>query len=382
MEWSNSLDYRMLSDGFVVAIGVLLAMAASFVTCLGLNLQKYALCLPQNADVNPWRQPRWVMGFLCVLVGSIIDFVAFGLAPQSLLAPLAALSLIWNLGMANYMLDEQHTSTDIKAVCLIFVGTALTVVFANHEEKEYPFETLLALYNEERMAVYGVTVPILLAIHYGMIKIASSPNVPFTSQQAKTCEMVGYAGFAGIVGGQSVLFAKSTMELIKDATHGDDVFLHIETYIVIVLMAVCLLTQITFLNGGLKRYDSLFVVPVYQSYWIISGVTGGLVYFGEWQDFSTGQMVMFILGTLITLGGMLVLTTKEHKSDDDSCDDDSDGYLPVPKPSARTASSRSLAETDTLGIDLPSLNSSYRRSRTGSSDAESSVSLNTAATNV
>lgn len=357
MSWSDGLDYRMLSDGFVVAMGVVLAVAASFVTCLGLNMQKYSLCLPQNANVNPWQQPRWVMGFTCVLVGSIIDFVAFGLAPQSLLAPLAALSLIWNLGMANWMLDEQHTSTDIKAVCLIFFGTALTVVFANHEEKEYPFETLLELYNETRMYIYAVLVPVLLALHYGFIQFASWSKAPLNAQQKKTCEMIGYAGFAGIVGGQSVLFAKSTMELIKDATHGDDVFTHIETYIIIVLLAICLITQITFLNGGLKRYDSLLVVPVYQSYWIISGVTGGLVYFGEWKDLSTLQMTFFIIGTLVTLSGMLVLTTKEHKIDDD--DESSDGYLPVPKPDDRCSSRTSLTSGDALEIDLPPLHS-YR----------------------
>ena len=32
---------------------------------------------------------KWIGGFLLILFGSLLDFVAFGLAPQSFLAPLA-----------------------------------------------------------------------------------------------------------------------------------------------------------------------------------------------------------------------------------------------------------------------------------------------------
>ena len=39
----------------------------------------------------------WNVGFTLIIVGSILDFVAFGLAPQSLLAPLGALTLVWNM---------------------------------------------------------------------------------------------------------------------------------------------------------------------------------------------------------------------------------------------------------------------------------------------
>jgi len=167
------------------------------------------------------------------------------------------------------------------------------------------------------MMWYGVLVPVLLVAHYGLIY--ASKEYTFRSERTKRlAEVIGYAGFAGIAGGQSVLFAKSTVELLKDATHGDDVFLHPETYMVIFMMTGSLLTQITFLNGGLKRFDSLYVVPVYQSYWIISGVVGGLVYFGEWEGFSMKQMFMFIVGTLITLSGLIVLTTKDHHNLDPS----------------------------------------------------------------
>ncbi len=41
-----------------------------------------------------YRLPLWIFGFVLILLGSILDLVAFGFAPQSLLAPLGMLILL------------------------------------------------------------------------------------------------------------------------------------------------------------------------------------------------------------------------------------------------------------------------------------------------
>ena len=40
------------------------------------------------------------------------------------------------------------------------------------------------------------------------------------------------------------------------------------TYVIIVLLAASLLTQVRFLNRGLQYFEALFVVPVYQAFWV------------------------------------------------------------------------------------------------------------------
>jgi hypothetical protein len=79
-------------------------MIVTFYYSVGINLQKKALkqnelsAQESNTDSVPvYRLPLWCLGFFLILAGSILDFVAFGLAPQSLLAPLAALTLVWNM---------------------------------------------------------------------------------------------------------------------------------------------------------------------------------------------------------------------------------------------------------------------------------------------
>jgi drug/metabolite transporter (DMT)-like permease len=254
--WRKWADPRRFSEDFLVSVGVVLGILASFLTCFGLAIQKTSLCHPSNANVNPWRQPRWIVGLVSIVIGNVLDFVAFGLAPASLLSPLAALSLVWNLFVSSALLGETYDRNDVCSSLLIFLGTGITVVYSSHHEKEYTLEALRQLYRQPRMVWYGILTPTVLGAHYFMANASEGKQ----GTSWRLIGLVGWCGFAGIMGGQSVLFAKSVVELLKDAFNGDDVFMHPETYLLIVLLISSLLTQITFLNNAMKRYDQLHVL--------------------------------------------------------------------------------------------------------------------------
>ena len=278
---------------------------------MGIQLQKLSL-MQHPDDVSPWRQVKWVLGFYLIFSGSLIDFLAFGLAPQSLLAPLAALTLIWNIFMSSRFLGETYTRFDIYATATIFFGTVVTIIYADHKEETFTLEELKALYRRTKMVTYSVLMPLFIGTHYAgtvFIGRAQAEQPPrWVSNKWKQLQMVCYAGFAGSIGGQSLLFAKSTVELIKDAIAGQGVFKELETYVIMGMMVFCLYNQIMFLNGGLKRFDALYVVPVYQAYWIISGTLGGLVYFKEFDTMTNAAFAAFVFGVSITIGGVLLLT--------------------------------------------------------------------------
>lgn len=113
------------------------------------------------------------------------------------------------------------------------------------------------------------------------------------------------------MGGQSVLFAKSCAELLKAAFHGDSSLKHVESYLLALALIACLLCQIHYLNCGLVHYDALSVVPIYQAYWIITGVLGGAIYFQEIRTFSAHQAVMFVLGIMTTIFGVVLLSQRK-----------------------------------------------------------------------
>lgn len=113
------------------------------------------------------------------------------------------------------------------------------------------------------------------------------------------------------MGGQSVLFAKSCAELLKAAFHGDSCLKHFESYLLALALIGCLLCQIHYLNCGLVHYDALSVVPIYQAYWIITGVLGGVIYFQEIRSFSVQQALMFVLGIITTIFGVVLLSQRK-----------------------------------------------------------------------
>lgn len=297
---------------YLWAIGLSLAVGFSFFNSIALNLQKLSLNR-HGEDVMVLKQPLWVMGFLLLLTGSIMDFVAFGLAPASLLAPLAALSLVWNMLSAPCFLNERLDLYQILSTLVIFAGAVVTVVFSSHTSPLYTLEGLKALYLRKAMIIYSAVFPTLAAAHVITIElIEMQPKERRQYGTLKRLHMIGYAGTAGLVGGQSIIFAKSTMEILKAAYNGvQGLGSSGETYLIVSAMLFCLLIQITYLNGALKEYDSLSVVPIYQAYWIVSGVVGGLVYFDEIQTFTDIQLGIFCLGIIITMTGVALLARRK-----------------------------------------------------------------------
>ena len=118
--------------------------------------------------------------------------------------------------------------------------------------------------------------------------------------------IICYGGLAGVFGGCSVLLGKSTAELVKNVIQGEDdgAFKHLAPYLIVGGMLVSLLMQITILNKGLEKFNALLMVPVYQSFWNISSVLNGIIYFQEYRDLSGLQALFFVFGILVTLWGV------------------------------------------------------------------------------
>lgn len=56
------------------------------------------------------------------------------------------------------------------------------------------------------------------------------------------------------------------------------------------------------MNVALKIYpDALFVLPVYQSFWIVFGIASGLIFYQEYKEMNEFSSFMFGLGVAISL---------------------------------------------------------------------------------
>jgi hypothetical protein len=78
-------------------------------------------------------------------------------------------------------------------------------------------------------------------------------------------------------------------------------------------MAVTLFTQINTLTAGLAKFNALLMIPVYQSFWIMFSVLGGMIYFQEYKDLNPTQTGFFILGMVITYSGVIYLLKERSR---------------------------------------------------------------------
>ena len=72
---------------------------------------------------------------------------------------------------------------------------------------------------------------------------------------------------------------------------GDNQMINPLTYVLIICMLASIFTQTHFLASGLERFDALYIVPVFQCFFIMVSITGGGIFFSEFENLSLLQVI-------------------------------------------------------------------------------------------
>ena len=75
-------------------------------------------------------------------------------------------------------------------------------------------------------------------------------------------------------------------------------------------LALCMYIQLKFLNNGMRHFDVLFVLPIYQAFWITGATINGILFFEEYNNFTDMQYIMFPVGCVMTIAGVAALALK------------------------------------------------------------------------
>jgi len=235
-------------------------------------------------------------------------------------------SLIANTVVAPFFLKEVLTWRDIYGSLITAVGCSTAVAFANHGDTTFSFQLLIHFFmNPLYLCYFTLSIVYMFSSHHYIerraaekeameeIDIKSNQLSPKEEKKEKMLTAFLYASTAGVSGSLSVTFAKAFVELIKSSVEGHNEFTHPGPYIVTIFLIAFSVFQIHYLNQGLKNFEALFIVPIYQTFWIIANVVAGIVYYQEWKEFGGTSIVMFPIGILITLIGVAVLSQRDTR---------------------------------------------------------------------
>ena len=303
-----------------VLIVIICSLTLSFGAAIGVNIQKLSMNKEEQKHPNntnpdttnpnrrpPYLQPLWLLGMIIIIIDGCGDFVFIGMAPQSLLAPLGSLSIGWNIILAPiFHPKEKVTKGIIISTVVIYIGTLFTILNAASSNPTYTLKDIIEYCTHPHFIMYGLSC---IAFEIGVICHGWRNENGFG--------IIHYCALAGCFGGQCIICAKTTSELVKNAIITkvyDDFTTSLVPYIFVVGLIMTIVTQLHFLNTGLAKFDALIVVPVYQSFWNVFSITGGLLFFQEYHGMTVSEGWLYSFGIVITLLGVSMLVKQRSRS--------------------------------------------------------------------
>ncbi|XXQ29942.1 Magnesium transporter [Plasmodiophora brassicae] len=299
--------------------GIGMSIIASVLCNAGFLLQK--LAHGQQHEHRYWNR-TWVAGLLVLGLGSVTDYIALAMIPQSVVAPLGAVTLLSNLALSPIILGEKVTSACYRATAVIIIGNVLAVLFSSYRNAHVSAVHIITRAQRPDMIVNVVVFVALLAYlkrrELAMITMASRSSSPRAQYSAEHRQLISSV-LAGILGAANMLLARVLSLMMRDAI----VHSHVSSMTAMIvsgaLMAATLFGQIRQMNDCLEKFEATYVIPISQSAMCIGSVTLGFVFFEEYRGISILHAILFAVGVAVTVRGQLLLihgNVAKHTADE------------------------------------------------------------------
>lgn len=286
-------------------LGVVLNILGSVSINFGTNLIKYAYIH------NPGERTRvWRLGMAIFVVGNIVNFVSFSFAAQSLLAALEP-TFVTNVIFGYLLLDLPVTRKMILSTSLIIVGNILIVIYSSHDSNSYTTSDLMDLYSNTMYIVYvslaaAVCVGGTFIYQHLMARLERGDKTVWVRSVIPAL----YAVCSGLIGTQSIIFAKSLSNVVILTFSGDNQFGNWFSYAILAMWLCTMVFWLNRMNHALIVFPGNAIIPVLQVVWIILGVTSGGIYYEEFDNLSSEQVIGFGTGLVLVLIGVVFLSPR------------------------------------------------------------------------
>ncbi|GAV80533.1 Mg_trans_NIPA domain-containing protein [Cephalotus follicularis] len=297
----------MVSDN---SKGVILAVASSVFIGASFILKKIGL---KRAALNGTRagvggytyllEPLWWAGMVMMIGGEVANFVAYVYAPAVLVTPLGALSIIVSAVLAHFMLKEQIQKIGIVGCVSCIVGSVVIVIHAPQEHTPASVEEIWILATQPAFFIYvAATLSTVLAL-----------VLYFEPRHGQTNVLV-YLGICSLMGALTVVSIKAIGIAIKVTLEGINQLAYPETWSFFTVAAICVITQLNYLNKALDTFNAAIVSPVYYVMFTTLTIIANAIMFKDWSGQDVSSIASEICGFITVLSGTTILhATREQE---------------------------------------------------------------------
>ncbi|KAM5169069.1 magnesium transporter NIPA4 isoform 1-T1 [Callospermophilus lateralis] len=238
----------------------------------------------------------WWAGFLTMAAGEVANFGAYAFASTTVVTPLGALSVLISAILSSYFLGERLNLLG-KLGCVICVaGSTVMVIHAPEEEK---VKTVVEMASKLKDTGFIVFAVLLLVSCLILIFIVA----PRYGQR----NILIYITICSVIGAFSVTAVKGLGITVKNFFQGLPVVRHPLPYILSLILALSLSTQVNFLNRALDIFNTSLVFPIYYVFFTTVVVTSSVILFKEWYSMSAVDIVGTLSGFATIILGVFML---------------------------------------------------------------------------
>jgi len=297
----------------LVAVGIVLATIGSIVSGLGMNMMKASKLLERGRPW--WRRPRLLIGIsLACYVNTLLDCVAFALAPLSIIAPLGGIAIVSSVLLARLgCAGKKEEVSLLQWVCIWAVvgGVAVVDIYGPRPEPVLNTSWVLDRYHTESWIMYELaTLAVLIATYAGIYtRKLGGPDLETTIATAVAGGMA-----SGIT--QNIMKLLATVVAAYTLT-GELPFGHADFYCAIVELIVVAIALLHLLNLCIGSAAMALATPLYQVCVITFTILAAACFYGDLDVVTRFELMMFSLGVTMVLGGLLVLILKRDTTLDE-----------------------------------------------------------------
>ncbi|KAL2582837.1 hypothetical protein AAZX31_14G032800 [Glycine max] len=248
-------------------------------------------------------EPLWWVGMITMIAGEVANFVAYAFAPAVLVTPLGALSIIVSAVLADIILKEKLHNLGILGCIMCIAGSIIIFI---HAPKEQPITSVLEIWN---MA----TQPAFLAYVGSVIVLVFILVFHFAPRCGHTNVLV-FTGICSLMGSLSVMSVKALGTSLKLTFEGKNQLIYPETWFFMLVVAICVIMQMNYLNKALDTFNTAIVSPIYYVMFTTLTILASVIMFKDWDGQSGGTIVSEICGFIVVLSGTIMLhATKDFE---------------------------------------------------------------------
>ncbi|XP_078481276.1 NIPA-like protein 2 [Ciona intestinalis] len=284
--------------------GTALAVVGNILIAISLNVQKFAHRKRQADGIvedstlcgsNSYlRSPVWWVGIILMAIGEIGNFVAYGFAPASVVAPLGCVAVLANGGLAVIFNEESLRMRDVVGASFAIVGSFLIVTFSSKPKMILNAQELTSHLGGWQFIIY-VFVEVVM---FGIVMFVKSHDVH---------NVMLHLMLVAILGSFTVISAKAVSGLLALTIEGKSQLDEPILYIMIVIMIVTTIFQVKYLNEAMRLYDIATVVPINFVLFTISAILAGTLFYQELFHEAGINILMFIFGCLLSFAGVIFI---------------------------------------------------------------------------